>query len=1182
MYLKHLTIKGFKSFASATLFDFEPGITAIVGPNGSGKSNVVDALAWVMGEQGAKSLRGGKMTDVIFAGTSGRPALGRAEVKLTIDNTDGTLPIDFTEVTISRTLFRTGGSEYAINGESVRLLDVQELLSDTGMGREMHVIVGQGQLDQILQATPEVRRGFVEEAAGVLKHRRRREKAVRKLESTAANLARLTDLTAEVRRQLKPLGRQAEVARRAATIQAEVRDARARLLADDLTQAMLAVESDKANAVALAERRTRAEADLALARRGLAEVEIALEQLRPAITTAQETWYGLASLAERVNTTVSISAERMRISAEVPLQAQGRDPEALDTEAAKVAEQEKELVAEVAAAEQRLAESLAERDEAERAEEEASLAHAAALRAAADRREGLAKLNGRIASLHSRIDAGTEEIARLRQRRDDALVRAEKADHRFSALEVMLGKISGGESDLDAAHVAATDELALAAKAQEEHQQALHEALSTAATLKARIEALELGMQRRDASGVLLAIGGNGLEGALSEWIKVPQQWRVAVSAVLGAMADALVVTEMTTGLDLLDMLRAKDLGTAALLLADAPVDRAANCELPEGVHHALDVVEVDAQWGGALTGLLDGVVFCEDTREHLDLARAHPRMTLVDCDGVVVSSWKVQGGSAQQPSTIEIGATIETARSELEAAEHRIQLLESKANELENRVAGAAQRLDESLEALHASDARMSALADELGGLGQVGTAARDEAQRAEQAIAAAEKGIAENETVLAGLLERLAAAERDTGIADPDPGERDRAVVIARAARATEMESRLALRTAQERQRSLAGRADSLRRAAANERAARARAAAHAERMRREARIARAVNTGARWLADQVVIARARADEHRSSLEEQRSRMEAELGHHRAAVREKSAMLEQILSGEHQDQLNRLELTMKLDALRTRAMEEMAMDADTLVADYGPEVPIPVLAHPDGSAIGPSDDQVPEPIPFVRTEQEKRLRAATRNLDALGKVNPLALEEFEAMTERHDFLSTQLEDLRTTRKDLLDIIDEVDERVQEVFAAAYLDVERAFGEVFARLFPGGEGRLVLTDPDDLLTTGIDVEARPAGKKVKRLSLLSGGERSLVAVAFLISLFIARPSPFYILDEVEAALDDVNLGRLLGIYKDLRRSSQLLIITHHKRTMEVADALYGVTMRGDGVSRVISQRTSN
>ena len=291
MYLKH---KGFKSFASATLFDFEPGITAIVGPNGSGKSNVVDALAWVMGEQGAKSLRGGKMTDVIFAGTSGRPALGRAEVKLTIDNTDGTLPIDFTEVTISRTLFRTGGSEYAINGEPVRLLDVQELLSDTGMGREMHVIVGQGQLDQILQATPEVRRGFVEEAAGVLKHRRRREKAVRKLESTAANLARLTDLTAEVRRQLKPLGRQAEVARRAATIQAEVRDARARLLADDLTQAMLAVESDKANAAALAERRTRAEADLALARRGLAEVEIALEQLRPAITTAQETWAGLA------------------------------------------------------------------------------------------------------------------------------------------------------------------------------------------------------------------------------------------------------------------------------------------------------------------------------------------------------------------------------------------------------------------------------------------------------------------------------------------------------------------------------------------------------------------------------------------------------------------------------------------------------------------------------------------------------------------------------------------------------------------------------------------------------------------------------------------------------------------------------------------------------------------------
>ena len=414
MYLKSLTLRGFKSFASATTLNFEPGITCVVGPNGSGKSNVVDALSWVMGEQGAKSLRGGKMEDVIFAGTSGRAPLGRAEVVLTIDNSDGALPIDYSEVTISRTMFRNGGSEYAINSQHVRLLDVQELLSDSGIGREMHVIVGQGQLDSILQATPEGRRGFIEEAAGVLKHRKRKEKALRKLEACEGNLNRLSDLITEIRRQLRPLGRQAEVARKAAVIQAEVRDARSRLLADDLVQATLALEADVADEQAMRDRRLALETTLAQARQTEIEAEETVRQGVPRLTTAQETWYSLAALRERVSTTMSIARERMRNADDDPGELRtGRDPEELDREADSAGAQERELSIQVAAKARALEEASAHRADREEAHrgEEARLA--ALVRAAADRREGLARLIGQVNSLRSRAEAAAAEIGRL-------------------------------------------------------------------------------------------------------------------------------------------------------------------------------------------------------------------------------------------------------------------------------------------------------------------------------------------------------------------------------------------------------------------------------------------------------------------------------------------------------------------------------------------------------------------------------------------------------------------------------------------------------------------------------------------------------------------------------------------------------------------------------------------------
>ncbi len=570
MYLKSLTLKGFKSFASSTTLQLEPGITCVVGPNGSGKSNVVDALAWVMGEQGAKSLRGGKMEDVIFAGTPGRPPLGRAEVLLTIDNTDGALPIEYSEVTISRTMFRSGGSEYAINGNPCRLLDVQELLSDSGIGREMHVIVGQGQLDSILHATPEDRRGFIEEAAGVLKHRKRKEKALRKLDATDGNLNRLNDLLGEIRRQLKPLGRQAEVARRAAGVQADVRDARARLIADDLVIARTALEQELADETILVERRAEVEAAIARAREAEAGLEANLRDDLPALAAAQETWFALSGLRERLRGTQSLAAERVRNAGAVeePVDS-GRDPDQLEAEAARIAEQEQAIGAEVEQQRAALEQAVAARRAAEDAAAEEERRIAGLHRAAADRREGLARLHGQVNALKSRAAAADDELARLGQAREEARARADRAQRDFTSLETRVAGLDAGEEGLDAEHEAATATLGdieeRLAKARDEAQQADRDR----ASLLARREALEMGLTRRDGASALLAASESvsGLLGSVAALLSVRSGFETAVAGALGSAADAVAVRDADAAVEAIGLLKTDDLGRAGLLL---------------------------------------------------------------------------------------------------------------------------------------------------------------------------------------------------------------------------------------------------------------------------------------------------------------------------------------------------------------------------------------------------------------------------------------------------------------------------------------------------------------------------------------------------------------------------------------------------------------------------------------
>ncbi|MER5463908.1 chromosome segregation protein SMC [Streptomyces sp. NPDC002668] len=1182
MHLKAMTLRGFKSFASATTLRFEPGITCVVGPNGSGKSNVVDALSWVMGEQGAKSLRGGKMEDVIFAGTTGRPPLGRAEVSLTIDNSDGALPIDYAEVTITRIMFRNGGSEYQLNGDTCRLLDIQELLSDSGIGREMHVIVGQGQLDSVLHADPMGRRAFIEEAAGVLKHRKRKEKALRKLDSMQANLARVQDLTDELRRQLKPLGRQAAVARRAAVIQADLRDARLRLLADDLVRLREALRGEIADEAALKERKDSAEAELRAALTREAELEEEVRRLAPRLQRAQQSWYELSQLAERVRGTISLADARVKSATAAPAEERrGRDPEDMEREAARIREQEAELEAALEAAEHALEDTVAHRAELERelTVEERRLKDVA--RAIADRREGLARLNGQVNAARSRAASAQAEIDRLAAARDEAQERAVAAQEEYEQLKAEVDGLDAGDAELGERHDAAKRELADAEAALSAAREELTGAERKRAAVAARREALALGLRRKDGTGALLDAKDRlaGLLGPAAELLGVTPGFEVPVAAALGAAADAIAVSNPATAAEALRLLRKTDAGRAAILLGGAP-DSVPQTQRSDGPPYAADLVRGPMELMPAVRRLLHGMVVVGTLEDAEDLVYSRPELTAVTAEGDVLGAHFAQGGSAGAPSLLEVQASVDEAAAELEELAVRCEELSAAQQQAVGRRSECAALVEELGERRRAADREKSAVSGQLGRLSGQARGAAGEAERTTAAAARAQEALERAREEAEELAERLLVAEEAPAEEEPDTHVRDRLAADGANARQTEMEARLQVRTHEERVKGLAGRADSLDRGARAEREARARAEQRRARLRHEAEVAAAVASGARQLLAHVEVSLVRAEAERVAAEAAKAEREQDLGAARNQGRDLKGELDKLTDSVHRGEVLGAEKRLRIEQLETKALEELGVEPAGLVAEYGPDQLVPPSLPAEGEEL-PDDPEHPrnQPRPFVRGEQEKRLKSAERAYQQLGKVNPLALEEFSALEERHKFLSEQLEDLKKTRADLLQVIKEVDERVEQVFTEAYRDTAREFEGVFSRLFPGGEGRLILTDPDNMLTTGVDVEARPPGKKVKRLSLLSGGERSLTAVALLVSIFKARPSPFYVMDEVEAALDDTNLQRLIRIMQELQESSQLIVITHQKRTMEVADALYGVSMQGDGVSKVISQR---
>ncbi len=1188
MHLKSLTLKGFKSFASATTLRFEPGITCVVGPNGSGKSNVLDALRWVMGTQGAKDLRGGKMEDVIFAGTAGRAPLGRAEVTLTIDNADGALPIEYSEVSITRRMFRDGASEYEINGDRCRLMDVQELLSDSGIGREMHVIVGQGQLSAILESKPEERRAFIEEAAGVLKHRKRKEQTLRKLANMQGNLDRLGDLTTELRRQLKPLGKQAEIARKAQSVQSELRDSRLRLLADDLVTQRTTIERDEADEKTARQRRAEVEQHLEIVSAEEAELEASLAEDAPLLQTAQETWYKLSALAERLRGTVRLAVERQRhLSADVSAHTGGRDPEELLEEAERVAEQEEELNEAVMEARELLAQTVLRREDLEQRVQAAERAHWAAVRAIADRREGMAKLTGQVEALRSKNGATTDEIDRLSVSIEEA---AERAGIAVEELE--MAQAEGGAEESDDAGLMDRHDRAVeannAAKARvEELVKAERAAEREIASEKARVEALSMGLRRKDGAGALLGASHElpGLLGSVAALLTVEPGHEVALAAALGPVADAIAVAGGEDALRALKYLKETDSGRAGILLGgpESTVDTYSWPSLPEGARWAREVVTAPAQLRPAVEQALDKLALVRDLDAARHLVAVHPDVRAVTAEGDVFGARWAIGGSGKRESVIEVQAAVDEAGERLRLAERS---LERYAAELEGARAEQQARREEvsqAKDALGEAKVRKARSSERLNRLQQAARQAQAEVERLSGQRAKVEQSRVQALAQLAELEERLAAVAEQPVEDDPDTAERDQAVEELAVVRQEEMEARLAQRTSEERARSIAGKAEGLRRAAHAEQQARERAERAAAARKRGAEIANAVVNAGEIALERIEHSVQRAATERDQVQARRQSREQALTSVRAKVRELTGELEKLTDAVHRDEVLRAEQRLRLETLEAKIAEDFGMGLEDLVREYGPDVPVPPsageMAEYEAAKERGEDVTPPPPMPYDRDTQARRAKRAEKDLSLLGKVNPLALEEFAALEERYKFLSTQLEDLKDTRKDLEAVIKQVDEKILEVFASAYADVAREFETVFGVLFPGGEGRMVLTEPDDLLATGVDVEARPPGKKVKRLSLLSGGEKSLVAVGMLVAIFRARPSPFYVMDEVEAALDDTNMRRLIGLLEQLRDSSQLIIITHQKPTMEIADALYGVSMQGDGITKVISQR---
>ena len=1134
----------------------EPGVTVVVGPNGSGKSNVVDAIAWVLGAQAPSSVRSQKMEDVIFSGTNKRAALGRAEVTLTLDNSAGLLPLDFSEISVSRTLFRNGDSEYSINGVECRLLDVQELLSDAGVGRQQHVIISQGQIDAVLTARAEDRRAIIEEAAGVLKYRKRKEKAERRLEATEVNLLRVQDLIREVRRQLRPLERQAEAARRHGEIVGELRALRLFLSGRE-------VASLRARLTALAGEKLAGDSGEKEIRQKLAALDTEVLAAEADLSARGESGVNdelmrVEQLRERARGLAAVIAERRRSMERDQGQLIADDVvAALEADAAQMREELIDVERSLAIAMQENDSLQVEEETFERERTEQGLFHMVQSNEASN---AAAEVRGELRTLRNTVEQGAGEAQKM-QARTEQLV-AHDADVAVG-IEGLQSELADAETEVGSLRAQLVDVTETREQIEllgDEAQVARASAERRSARASAKLEALEEAVaSSRARIGAEHLANVSGVVGALVDLLDVDAGWDAAVKASLGEALAAIVVSDSSSARRAIEALQAVDHNGAVLALG---ISQNASTSLPSGVQSVRSHVRPASGAPAALAALLDSLLSHIGCADDLDAAIAvvenSSSATVVTRRGdrLSPSGWRL--GAADDLGSQEV---IDRTRIEVESAVADLARLASEVESAKTRLVAARQegtqlqtQIDRQLVVVEsASDKLTTAINDRRANAAEQ-QITRDATNETRARLTQYQQRVLELEAILPGL-EESEAAEVAAARAQTE----ERATIDAKSAHLVLRRKDLDVRVAglREREQFLKQRASDTERRLEVDSAARLEAGTRRQKIE-----AALVAVG--LLSDLVETHRASTEARLAELHEMRRRQSDE-------VRAVATRLDNARRGRH-------EAERQLEELRERVRR---VDVEEAEARMRLEAAVEMIRR-DLEVEPEAAEAAPMPEVIEGVTHADRARVLERDIRLMGPINPLALQEFTELQERHQFLEEQLNDVRSSRRELAQIIAAVDVEIQSVFAEAFADVSVNFTNLFALLFPGGKGKLVLTNPDDMLNTGIEVEAQPPGKTFKKLSLLSGGERSLTALAYLFAVFRSRPSPFYVMDEVEAALDDVNLHRFLGLVSEFRRDAQLIIVSHQKRTMEAADCLMGVSMQPGGSSKVITERSTD
>lgn len=1170
MYLKSLTTRGFKSFAEKVTLEFEPGISVIVGPNGSGKSNIADCVLWVLGEQSPRNLRGTKMEDVIFAGSATRQPQNMAEVSLSFDNRNGGIPLNFPEVVVTRRILRSGESEYLLNKAACRLIDIQELLSDFGVGRELTAVISQNRLETILRSQSEDRRAFIEEAAGLRKHRRRKEKALRKMEGMERNLVRIKDIISEVNKQLRPLERQARQAEEYQELATKIRELSIRLLVAELEELKAQWENRREEEERLVRQLEEITAGVRQGKGRMIELEAGLRKSRVELEKCRNRQMRLLSLGERLRACERLGEERLKLYAALggemgygeggwasrrqelarkraELEEDFRVTEAqiceLEGEGRRLLDDRKSVAAELSSARR-------ERDRLRRSWDEMQERCKVILEG---KRKNLEK-EDELAIMASGLGSKKEELARQLEHLAGTLKEA----------ETLIVNVGRRKAENDSKIASVRDELARCREELDALARKQKISYEEQALVVARLRALqELFSSRIDyAAGAARVLERSedlhGIIGTLLHKIRISGEWEKALESYLGPWLFCVLTNTLRDALEAIKALKKAEEGYA-LFLPLAEISNDPGQELKDltkiaGGVTALDVIECDAEVQPAVDYLLGDVVFCPTVEEAARRAEMYPKLTFVTSEGDVIAPRRVIKGGAKPRGPFhaiaalreveqlqerlalcdEEALVLETQRKSvlgrITSLEADIQEMENNAREIEatSRELEAASRE----KMLHANriELEMEALLEKRAALegegellGSASAALEEEEINLSRELEALEPEWARAEGVVEGLRKR----EKELEEALQQMKAKDASL----SERRFHLQERLGELDEESAAPRMPGREDLAEMSAAQEEML--------ELTRRLTGIHEAMAAKAGAREDEARGAIEADEQEQDGLRESLEEMELAEGELREAV--------------HNKDLVTAQLKMRVEMLVQRLLDEYRLPVETAVLEY-----IPTCGQ---------------------DEMRQDLERLERRRDMLGQVNLRAVEEFQALKERHDFLQEQVEDLKESKASLLKVVRAIDGEIVRIFKETYEEVNQHFQELFEKLFPQGRAELTLSDPTDLLNTGVEIEAQPRGKRLKKLSLLSGGETALTSLAFLFAIFKTRPSPFYFLDEVEAALDDVNLHRFLNMLKEFKGDSQLVIITHQKRTMEIADVLYGVSMQASGISKIVSQK---